>query len=245
MADQQPPPPEPPAAPAELVPEELHWGPGWSGLARRALFEVAIVVVGVLIALGVDQMRINGEHRAAAVDARRELGNEIRLNRARLLAKLRTVSAAASLVQHNPETVSAQVAARRNLNYFLFDTAWTAAVQTDAVRWLTPAERATYSDVYQGQALDGDVEREETDRWTALAAFGPNSPAEARDEAIRVWLAYADRVFLGTCRQLWRYEEALGTRLAGDRQHICETFRVGMDPSILYRAWGVAPAGMT
>jgi len=211
-----------------------------AGLLARATFEIAIVAIGILIAFAVDKARLGFEHRQQAREAQAALRSEIKLNRERLIRKIRMVNEASRLASAQPESVASLVSARRNRSVFLFDTAWSSAIQTDAIRWLDPAVRSAFSEAYQGQELSIEVERAETEHWTELAAFGPGSAAEERDQRIRVWLAYADRVLLGACRQLWRYETALGAHVPEGRRQVCDTFRVGDDPAKLYRAWGVS-----
>ena len=55
---------------------------------KKALFEIAIVAVGVLLALLVDQARQSRTDRALADEARRAMTTELDQNRVRIATKL-------------------------------------------------------------------------------------------------------------------------------------------------------------
>jgi hypothetical protein len=121
----------------------------------------------------------------------------------------------------------------------LSNSAWLLALDSGAARWLTPNERTSITGVYAEQEHIGELAKEEMSKWTELAAFaGPTRNDDAKEGAVRVWLAYAQRVQLGECIQAGRYERALGsTTDLASFFNFCVGRRPDEDPAILYRDW--------
>ena len=201
---------------------------------KKAIFEIAIVAVGVLLALIVDQARQSIADRALADEARTALQAEIKENRVRLATKLALVHDAYVRLQQNPASGPAQVAQGSNFQIEMTNAAWTMAVQTGALRFLEPGERQALSYVYTSQEIYNRLLTEEMNHWTALAAAGSN------DSAVRLWQAYAQRVARSVCIASIRIERFSNPKLPSQRlQQTCQRYRLTIRPSELYRALGV------
>jgi hypothetical protein len=212
---------------------------------KRALFEVAIVAIGVLLALAADEARQMLGRQEAAREARSAVRSEMLENRGRLFNKLRLVGEAYRMLEADPEQAALLVRETRNRQVPLFDSAWTMAVETGALRWLPREERALLAEAYTSQRINHEVITQEMARWTELAAFpaGPLPAAddEARLRAVRVWQGYAVRVGVANCLHAARLERALDPRLPRESMFgLCDSYRPEHGPARLYRAWGVA-----
>lgn len=215
----------------------------WNGLLARGLFETAIVAVGVFLALAVDEWREQSEQRELATEARAALRAELLSNREVVLARIRRTSQLYVQAGAYPEQVAQYVFERRNRPLQLTDGAWTMTVETGAIRWLDPTERARIAEVYAGYERMRDVVFQELIRWTELAAFA--APIESpemrreRDRAIRVWQAFAQRAQMAQCVNAGRHERALGAQI-GERElsDFCAKRRPDEDPASIYREWG-------
>lgn len=211
-------------------------------LLGRTAFEVAIVAVGVFLALAVGQRRERSEEHQLAAEARTALRAEIVSNREAILARMRRTAKLYGQVASHPDQVGQFVVERRNGPLLLNDGAWTMTVQTGAMRWLEPDERASFAEIYAGQQRMRDVVSEEMARWTELAAF-PSRPAsvegrDSRDRAIRVWQAFAQRAQLALCVNAGRHERALGARVPDEQLgEFCTARPPDEDPGSIYRDW--------
>jgi type II secretory pathway pseudopilin PulG len=206
------------------------------------VFEVVIVAIGVFLGLAVNDWQGNVQRRQLASEARSALRSEIVANRDLVFTRLRITAKLYALVSAHPDQAGRYVFERRNQPLLLSDTAWRLALDSGAARWLAPKERASITGVYAEQDHIGDLAKEEMSRWTELAAFAglttSQEAGDARDRAVRVWLAYAQRVQLGECIQLGRYERALGSTAELARFFdFCVRRDPDEDPSILYREW--------
>lgn len=221
------------------------WRPDWrrwQQTLRHGTFEAVIVAIGVFLGLAVNDWQGNVQRRQLASEARSALHSEIVANRNLVFARLRLTAKLYALVSAHPEQVGRYVFERRNQPLLLSNTAWLIALDSGAARWLTPKERTSITGVYAEQDHIGELAKEEISRWTELAAFaGPirnAGDADAEQRAVRVWLAYAQRVQLGECIQAGRYERVLGsTADLASFFNFCVGRRPDEDPGILYREW--------
>ena len=215
----------------------------WHDALARALFEIMIVAVGVMLALAVDEWREKSEQRQLADEARATLRAEILANRQAVISKMRRVSQLYLLSEAHPDRVGEYVLERRNRTLLLNNSAWTMAVETGALRWLSPEERSNVAEIYAGHQRVGEVVMQEMTTWAELAAFesGPASPEvqDSRDRAIRVWQAFALRLQLAQCVTAGRYERALGARIPVEDLigNFCAGIGPDEDPAIIYREW--------
>jgi hypothetical protein len=214
----------------------------WQQTLRHGVFEAVIVAIGVFLGLAVNDWQGNVQRRQLASEARSALHSEIVANRNLVFARLGITAKLYALVSVHPDQVGTYVFERRNQPLLLSDSAWLLALDSGAARWLSPRERTSITGVYAEQDHILDLATEEMSKWTELAAFaGPKRDPEeayAEERAVRVWLAYAQRVQLGECIQAGRYERALGstTELASFF-NFCVRRRPDEDATSLYREW--------
>lgn len=210
---------------------------------RYILIEVLIVATGVFIALLVDELRQTIAHRRLAAETRAALRDEVISNRSRVLFKMRLIHDAALILEAHPDRAAELVRETRNSQIVPFEASWTFATQNDVLRYLPPEERHRLSGAYIINAGYAEIIHDEMTAWTALAAMkgADASPAETqeRTKAVAVWLAYAQRVALGSCINLVGLQRALDARVpASASQRICRAYRVEMDPSDIYAQLG-------
>ena len=201
---------------------------------KKALFEIAIVAVGVRLALLADQARQASADRALAEEARSALRAEVKENRVRLATKLALLHRAYLTLEADPTAGPKLVAQSSNFQIEMTDAAWTMAMQTGALRLLSQDDRQLFSYVYTSQDIYNRLLAEEMNHWTALAG------AEADDPAVKVWLAYAQRVARSVCIASLRIERSRDADLpTGRLQQICQGYRLSVPPEQLYRRIGV------
>lgn len=214
----------------------------WKDLFGRAVFEILIVAIGVMLALAVDEWRERSEQRELADQARAALRAEILSNREAVIARLRRTAELYAQTAAHPDQAGQYVFERRNRPLFVTDSAWAMAVETGAIRWLAPTDRARFAEIYAGQQRARDVALEEMSRWTELGGFSP-APATAdidasRNRALRVWQAWAHRVQFALCVSAGRYERALGADVTEQQLlQFCARRPPDEDPVSIYREW--------
>lgn len=219
---------------------------GWWGEFNlaKALFEIVIVAIGVLLALLVDEARQVREDRQLAREAIDAMRSEMDDNRWRLVRKLELLHRAYRAVEANPSSVAQLVSERQNQQVTPADTAWTMTVETGALRLLPPEDRSRYGMVYTANKTYYDILAQEMTYWNSLAAFprddrSPETLAE-RDRAILLWKNWANRVSLGICISAARIELAFRPQLS--RQKLwdaCRAYRVIEPPAALYERFGL------
>jgi hypothetical protein len=219
---------------------------GWWGEFNiaKALFEIVIVAVGVLLALLVDEARQAREDRQLADEAIAAMRAEIEDNRWRLVRKLDLLHRAYHAVEADPASVAKLVADRWNQQVTPSDTAWAMTIETGALRLLTPDERSRYGMVYTANKIYYDILIEEMTYWNQLAAFDPadTSPAAVaeRDKAVRLWKNWANRVGLGICISTARIELVFRPQLARERLWtVCRAYRVTDPAEAMYARFGL------
>jgi len=210
----------------------------------KALFEVAIVAVGVLLALLVDEARQARENRQLAEEAIVAMRAELDDNRWRLVRKLELLHRAYLELEADPARAAQLVADRRNQQVTPSDTAWVMTVETGALRLLSPEERSRYGMVYTANKTYYDILAQEMTYWNGLAAYpaDDHSPAtlRERDKAILLWKNWANRVALGVCISAARIELALHPQLPREKLWTtCRAYRVTEPPAGMYRGFGL------
>ena len=215
---------------------------GWTDMPGRAVFEILIVTVGVLLALAVDEWRDRSEQSELANQARMALRAEILSNREAVVSRLRRTAQLYVMTAKHPDEVGKYVFERRHRALLLNDAAWSMAVETGAIRWLTPAERTKFAEIYAGQQRSRDVVFEEMIRWTDLGEYsdvqGSSGKDRDRDRAIRVWQAWAHRTQFALCVSAGRYERTLGATVTEQQLlDFCSGRPPGEDPELIYREW--------
>lgn len=227
-------------------PDPENGGPGprqrWNDLLGRGIFETAIVAVGVILALMVDEWREDAERKELAEEAKTALRAELLANRDAIVARISTTASAYAAATARPDQVRQLVLERRNRPLLVNDSAWTMTIETGAIRWLEPSERTAYAHVYGGHERVRDVISNELIRWTDLAAFAPESrsPEDVRDRerAIRLWQAFALRSQFALCMNLGRHEQALGSPLTYEQlAQFCVVRPPTDDARVIYGEW--------
>ncbi len=195
--------PAPPAAsPATTT---LH-----RGTYGKILLEVALITLGVFLALMVDQWREGAEHRQLAEDTLRRFRTEFRTNRAAVAAVRDKHESSFQRIQ---AYFAAEPAARATMAYphsatnpaFMEYTAWDVAIATQALAYVEPdlAQRVAHVYAVQRQ-LDGAT------RDITLVMY--TRAGDADPAPLTVSLAtYFDDCNLIEPRLLKLYEEILST----------------------------------
>lgn len=202
---------------------------------RKAAFEIAIVMVGVLLALIVDEARQSQADRAVAQEVRTAMRAEIDENRVRLASKLVLLHQAHETLRRDPAAGPALVEGAANFQIAMSDAAWAMAVQTGALRHMEQQERQSLAYVYASHEIYNQLLAEEMNRWTALAT------ADSDGAAVKLWAAYAQRIGISSCIATIRIERYRNPELATDKlQPLCQRYRLSVPPAKLYRAMGLA-----
>ena len=200
---------------------------------RTALFEIAIVAVGVLLALIVDEARQSGVDRALASEARTAMRAEIDQNRIRLAAKLALLHQSYRALEADPAAGPSLVQQRSNFQIMLTDAAWVMAAETGALPLLDEKERQSLAYVYTSHEIYNELLAEEMKHWTALAASTPG------DTTVPLWKAYAHRVAAGVCIAAIRIERFRNPALPAPRlQQSCQRYRLSVPPGQLCKELG-------
>lgn len=199
---------------------------------RKAIFEIAIVAVGVLLALMVDQARQTQNDRALTEETRKAMKTELDQNRVRIATKLSLLHNAYLKLERDPAAGPSLVEHGANFQITLTDAAWTMAFQTGAMRLLHDRERQALGYVYNSHDIYNRLLAEEMNHWTVLAA-GPD------EKAIRLWKAYARRVAVGGCISSIRIERFHNPALPAEPlRRACQRYQVSIPPQQLYRQLG-------
>lgn len=214
----------------------------WNDLLGRGVFETVIVAVGVFLALMVDQWREDSEREQLADEARAALREELLTNREGVVQRMIVTSNVVAAAQSGPMEVARLVIERRNRPLLTYDAAWTMTIETGAIRWLEPSERKRFAMVYGSHERLREVISNELIRWTELAAFAPGpesqETAQSRNQALRVWQAFAQRSHFALCVNLGRHEQALGAPIPHrPLMKFCVERPATEHPRGIYREW--------
>ena len=139
---------------------ETHVPRGGVHSIKQFVVEVAMIVLGVLIALGVEQARQNFHERKIAQEARENFRREIDLERTALKFYFDHMQAPRDSLQKFLETEKAvKPAGSKPASYqepiwqYLPTGAWDAAAATQAFSYMDPAEVQRYALVHTGQVM--------------------------------------------------------------------------------------------
>jgi len=210
-------------------------GSGWQEFSlARAVFEIVIVAIGVLLALVVDQARQSRADGVLAEEARGAMRAEVDQNRVRLATKLELLHRAFTALERNSAAAPTLVDQGLNFQITLTDSAWTMAVQTGTLRLLGPKERQALGYIYSSHDIYNRLLAEEMSRWTALAA------ADAEGSDLKMWKAYARRVGVGACISTIRIERFRNPRLSAEPlRKTCQRYRPSIPVETLFRDLGI------
>jgi hypothetical protein len=200
----------------------------------KAAFEIAIVAIGVLLALAVDEARQRRSDRALVDEVMETMETEIDQNRVRLATKLLMLHRSYEALEGRPAAGPKLVEQRTNMQIALADAAWIMALQTGALRLMDQDQRRAFTTIYLSHVVYNSLLTEEMGRWTELAA------SSADDRAVQIWKAYARRLAAGACYASIRIERFRNSQLPTDRLvRACEGYRLSVPPDQLYRQFGV------
>jgi len=170
---------------------ELHAPGGPVRSLKDFLVHIGVVTLGILIALGLEQL-VEAHHRShlakVALDGfRKELDyNEGQINQ--VLAGVAKLQAKIETAIGNLSTAPAPGAAEPPLDYpgiflnVVSTASWDTAVATQALNEL-PFETVTrYAQAYGTVRLFGDAERQSLGAWEDLRRFGTNPAALTKDQ---------------------------------------------------------------
>jgi len=210
----------------------------------RAVFEIVIVAIGVMLALLVDEARQARNDGQLADEAMTAMRAELEDNRWRLIRKLELLHRAYLDLEADPARAAQLVSDRRNQQVTPSDTAWVMTVETGALRLLSPEDRSRFGMVYTANKTYYDILSQEMTYWNGLAAYPADdrSPqmVRERDAAIRLWKNWANRVALGVCISAARIELAFHPQLSRDKLWTaCRAYRATTPPAALYRGFGL------
>jgi hypothetical protein len=163
-------------------------------------------------------------------------------NRESVISRLRSTANLYAETTAHPDQTGRFIFERRNRTLFLTDAAWSMAVETGAIRWLSPGERTKFAEIYAGQQRARDVVFEEMARWTDLGGFPPTSGSgnidAGQSHALRAWRAWAHRTQFALCVNAGRYERTLGATVPErDLVEFCAARPPDEDPISIYRQW--------
>jgi hypothetical protein len=158
--------------------------PKLSRSGRGFVREVAIIIVGVLIALALDQLAAGWRDRSRAADIRASMDHE--------LADFRSVFAlrrlAGPCITRKLDAIEALLSRRgatgpvRNVGrppfFFSSRGAWNSDAADLLARYLGPTILRSYGESYQGMAEFAAIAQTEQDRWIVLQTL------ERQDEPI-------------------------------------------------------------
>ena len=201
---------------------------------NKALFEIAIVAIGVLLALGVDEIRQSQADRALVREIDSTMRAEVEQNRVRLVTKLGMLNHAYHALASDPASGPKLVEQRANYQIELADAAWTMAQETSALRLMDASQRQVYSTIYASHAIYNRILAEEMNRWAELAAAKPN------DRSVLIWKAFARRVGGGACISLMRIERFRIPQFPLPKlQQGCAAYNPSLSPEALYEKFGL------
>ena len=197
---------------------------------KKAAFEIAIVAIGVLLALAVDEFRDSRADSVLVTETKEAVKDEVEQNRIRLVTKLAKVHQAYQTLSVNPAAGPALVERRANMQIELADAAWIMAQQTGALRLMDSRERQALATMYASHEIYNRILAEEMKHWAELAASSPN------DRSVTMWKAYARRIASGACISLTRIERFRHSNVPMSRlQEACAAYGPGLPAEVLYR----------
>lgn len=171
---------------------------------KQFILEVAMIVLGVLIALAVEQVRERFHERKIAHEARENFRREIELERKALNFYFDHVQAPRDSLQ---KFLAAEGSGKRAPRapyevpqwQYLPSGAWEAAAATQAFSYMEPAEVQAYSLVHTGQVMFNRFAEQLQPVLADLEGFNDRNSLtvedqKQRDHDIRLALAYLNSI---------------------------------------------------
>jgi len=160
---------------------EVHPPSGHIGSFKEALVHIAIITVGILIALGLDGLREQWREHAAVKEARATFQEELRLNNHQLALDLESVSKVDADIDKiladmpslgkTPDELRKRVVALSPTFYFFRTTAWESAMSSGAIAHMDRAELNRFVDAYLSVKNYQDASHNAFPSWIAVETF--------------------------------------------------------------------------
>jgi len=180
------------------------------------VIEVFIVTVGVLLALGIDQIRQHFSRLGQAEEARQLLRDEIVSNVKQIEQRMRNLQNIYAGIEANPQDAP-DLSVETGLGgaAFPLDTAYTIAMQTGAFAYLRPEERTLFATAYLSQKYLEDNSISYRDAFREMISFRAGKlddvrQSEAQLQQVKRVQIWADALFASGCRAVVNYRKALG-----------------------------------
>jgi hypothetical protein len=171
---------------------EVHTPEGPILSFKHFIVQLLMVVVGILIALGIDQFKDHVRHNHLADQVRTNLHAEIVRNRQRLSGNLDNENKLRAVLQQlvanqqqvirDPEEARKRILEVEPSFGVLESTAWDTVLATQAIGYMDYSEVDAYGSLYEGQRLFNDQENRFANVWLALATYGSNTQELDRRE---------------------------------------------------------------
>lgn len=154
---------------------------------------IAIVTIGIIIALSLDGLReVFREHRLVR-ETRENFRKELQINQHSMLDELPRVTAgykklqalsndAPALAQQHPEQIVTRLEAVQNPYYFFSTNSWQTALSTGALAHMGADEVSTYSWTAEGTRIYIGFQAQALDAQTRALAFWRAHPHPTPDQ---------------------------------------------------------------
>jgi hypothetical protein len=154
------------------------------------LLEILMIVIGVMIALGVEQVRVRFHEQGLARQARDIFGREIELERkvvSSYLVQVADSRAALDKIMNDPRARSqANLDLPKTLIWqFLPAQAWDTAVATQAFSYMPPDEVQRYALIHADQNVFNDFAQKQHDILIDLYSYTKRSDLTSAEIAAR------------------------------------------------------------
>jgi len=155
---------------------------------------IAIVTVGILIALGLDGVRESFREHRLLRETRENFRQDLQISHDHMADEMARVSVGhqklealtaelPTLIQQHPEQVAARLEAVKNPNYFFSTNAWQAALSTGAVAHMATDEVTNYAWAAEGTKIYVSLQQRTMDSEVRAIAFWQAHPHPTADQA--------------------------------------------------------------
>lgn len=154
---------------------------------------IAIVTIGIIIALSLDGLRETFREHRLVRETRENFRKELKINQHSMLDELARVTAghgkletlandAPTLAQQHPEQVVAQLEAVKNPYYFFSTNSWQSALSTGALAHMGADEVSEYAWAEEGTRTYVSLQKQAMDAEFHAIAFWRAHPHPAPDQ---------------------------------------------------------------
>lgn len=148
---------------------------------KEFLFHMFTVVLGILIALGMEGIVEWGHHRALVREARANIASEIRKNKETVDVTIPEIHKRQEEIKHIIDVMRLLEKDRNAfkhgsmsfnvVNHDLYSTAWQTATVSGAVTYMKYEELTRYTDVYQTQQAFTSLQEQALNRMIEMGAL--------------------------------------------------------------------------